>query len=155
MSTGSALADMLVLFAAAFGAATLLPFQSEIVFAAAQAGGVAPLWLIVVVASVGNTLGSVVNYVMGLWVEHYRERRWFPVSAAQLDRAQRWYARWGIWSLLLSWAPFGDALTVAAGVMRTPWPVFLLLVTIAKTGRYLILAGVLPGVLPAPEDAPG
>jgi membrane protein YqaA with SNARE-associated domain len=64
-----------------------------------------------------------------------------------LDRAQRWYARWGVWSLLLTWAPFGDAIALAAGVLRTPWPVFLALVTIAKLGRYLILAAVTAGVL--------
>ena len=151
MTTGNVPADLALLFAAAFGAATLLPFQSEIVFGALQAAGAAPLWAIVVVASVGNTLGSVVNYVMGLWVEHYRHRRWFPVTEAQLDRAQRWYARWGVWSLLMSWAPFGDALTVAAGVMRTPWWLFLALVSLAKTGRYLILAGLLSGVIAGVE----
>jgi len=152
MTTGSAAVDLAVLFAAAFGAATILPFQSEIVFAALQAEGAIPLWLVVVVASVGNTLGSVVNYALGLWAEGFRDRRWFPASPARLDRAQRWYARWGVWSLLLSWAPFADALTVAAGVMRTPWWLFLALVSVAKTGRYLILAGLLSGVLPA---APG
>lgn len=66
MTTGHALADLALLFAAAFGAATILPFQSEIVFAALQAAGTAPIWLIVVVASVSNTLGSAVNYVLGL-----------------------------------------------------------------------------------------
>ncbi len=58
-----------------------------------------------------------------------------------LDRATHWYRRWGRWSLLLSWAPFGgDALTVAAGVLREPMWSFVLLVTIAKTARYLVLA---------------
>jgi len=149
MSTGSAPADLALLFAAAFGAATLLPFQSEIVFAALQAAEAAPVWALVASASVGNTLGAVVNYLLGLWVEHYRDRRWFPVTEAQLDRAQRWFARWGVWTLLLSWAPFGDPLTVAAGVMRTRWWVFLALVTIAKLGRYLALAGLLSGLAPA------
>ena len=80
------------------------------------------------------------NYVLGLWIEHFRHRRWFPASEKQLDRAQRWYARWGVWSLLLSWAPLGDAITVAAGIMRTRFLVFLLLVGLAKTGRYVALA---------------
>ena len=148
MSTGSVAADLALLFAAAFGAATILPFQSEIVFAAVQAEGAAALWLVVLVASVGNTLGSVVNYILGRWAEHFRGRRWFPASPAQLDRAQRWFNRWGVWSLLLSWAPFADALTVAAGLMRTPFWLFLLLVSIAKTGRYLVLAGVVSRFLP-------
>ena len=136
----AALAALGGLFLAAFGAATILPFQSEIVFAALAAEEVAPLWLIVAVASVGNTLGSVVNYWMGLFVEHWKRSRWFPVTERQLARAQDWYARWGVWTLLLSWAPFGDGFTVVAGVMRTPFWLFLLLVSIAKTGRYLALA---------------
>ncbi|MEM0942879.1 MAG: YqaA family protein [Pseudomonadota bacterium] len=128
------------LFAAAFGAATLLPFQSEIVFAAMAFEEVAPLWLLVTVASIGNTLGSVVNYWMGLFVERWKGSRLFPVTEAQLETAQRWYARWGVWTLLLSWAPFGDGFTVVAGIMRTPFWVFLGLVAVAKTGRFVALA---------------
>jgi membrane protein YqaA with SNARE-associated domain len=130
------------LFAAAFGAATILPFQSEVVFVGLQVAGAIPLPTIIVVASIGNTLGAVVNYVMGRGIERFRTRRWFPVNAAQLARAQRWYARWGVWTLLLSWAPLGDAFTVVAGVMRTPVWVFLALVTIAKTGRYAVLGWI-------------
>ena len=59
-----------------------------------------------------------------------------------MARAERWYARWGVWTLLLSWAPLGDAFTVIAGVLRTPVWLFLLLVTIAKTGRYIVLAWI-------------
>lgn len=135
------------MFAAAFGAATILPFQSEVVFVGLQLRGTQPLWLLLAVASLGNVLGSVVNYLMGLGLERFRGRRWFPVSDAQLDRAQDWYARWGSWSLLLSWAPFGDAITVAAGVLRTPWWLFLALVTVAKTGRYVVLAAVTAGLI--------
>ncbi len=136
------------LFVVAFGAATILPFQSEILFVGLQAGDVSPPWLLVVVASLGNTLGAVVNYVMGIWIEHFRHRRWFPVREADLDRAQRWYARWGVWTLLLSWAPFGDAFTVVAGIMRTPPWLFLVLVTAAKTGRYAALAWATGAVSP-------
>lgn len=128
------------LFLAAFGAATILPFQSELIFVGLQLGADLPVWALVLVASIGNTLGSVVNYALGVGLEHYRHRRWFPVTEAQLDRAQRWYAKWGIWSLLLSWAPLGDGFTVVAGIMRTPLWLFVLLVAVAKTGRYIILA---------------
>ena len=58
-----------------------------------------------------------------------------------MDGAQRWYGKYGKWSLLLSWAPvIGDPLTIVAGVMRESFPVFLLLVAVAKIGRYLVLA---------------
>ena len=128
------------LFLAAFGAATILPFQSELVFVGLQLRGTQALWLLVLVASIGNTLGSVVNYVLGLGLERYLHRRWFPVTEAQLEKAQDWYARWGVWSLLLSWAPLGDGFTVVAGIMRTPIWLFVALVALAKTGRYIILA---------------
>ena len=128
------------LFLAAFGAATILPFQSELVFVGLQLRGTQALWLLVLVASIGNTLGSVVNYVLGLGLERYRHRRWFPVTEAQLEKAQDWYARWGVWSLLLSWAPLGDGFTVVAGIMRTRLWLFVALVALAKTGRYIILA---------------
>ncbi|MGC9418758.1 MAG: YqaA family protein [Rhodovulum sp.] len=140
MPGSTILLQLATLFAAAFGAATVLPFQSEVVFVALQlSGDIAPGWL-VLVASIGNVLGAIVNYLLGRWVEHFRGRRWFPVSARQLARAQHWYARWGVWTLLLSWAPLGDAFTVVAGMMRTPAWLFLLLVTVAKTGRYAVLA---------------
>ncbi|MGB3317239.1 MAG: YqaA family protein [Albidovulum sp.] len=139
--------SLLGLFTAAFGAATLLPLQSEIVFVAVQADGRVGLPLIIAVASIGNTLGAVVNYVLGRWVCQFRDRRWFPVRPAQLAHAQDWYARYGVWTLLLSWAPLGDGFTVVAGMMRTPLWLFLGLVALAKTGRYVALAMITAGVL--------
>ncbi len=133
------LLSLLGLFVAAFGAATLLPFQSEIVFVGLQLRGETAPWLLVLVASIGNTLGSVLNWVIGRWVEHFRGRRWFPVTDAQLEKAQAWYARWGLWSLLVSWAPFGDAVTMVAGIMRCPLVVFVAIVGMVKTARYALL----------------
>lgn len=129
------------LFLVAFAAATILPMQSEAVLVGLLLAGAQSSWLLIAVASVGNVLGSVVNWGLGRGIEHFRERKWFPAKASALDRAQRWYRRYGKWSLLLSWAPIvGDPLTVIAGVLREPFPIFLLLVTIAKVGRYLVLA---------------
>lgn len=125
---------------AAFIAATLVPFQSEIIFVALQVKSVAPVWLLIAVASVGNTLGSVVNYAIGLGIKRFEAHPKFPISAAKMARAQNWFARWGVWTLLLSWAPVGDVITVMAGVMRTPFWLFVLLVGVAKTGRYVVLA---------------
>lgn len=128
------------LFIVAFGAATILPFQSEIVFVALQARGDIAITWIVIVASIGNILGSGLNYLMGRVLERYKDRRWFPTSEAQLERARAWYQKWGVWTLLLSWAPLGDALTIVAGIMRTNVWLFFLLVSIAKTIRYIIVA---------------
>ena len=133
------------LFAAAFIAATLLPAQSEALLAALLLQG-HPAWALVLVASVGNVLGSTVNWWLGreiarAGVARFGARRWFPVKPEALERARGWYMRWGRWSLLLSWAPIiGDPLTLAAGVMRERLTVFLALVTVAKTARYALLA---------------
>src|SRR5690606_8394083 len=100
-------------------------------------------WLLLAVASAGNVSGALVNWLLGRGIERFRDRRWFPVSPAALERARGWYRRHGRWSLLLSWMPvIGDPLTVVAGVMREPLPVFLVLVSIAKVGRYLVLMAV-------------
>ena len=136
------------LFAVAFVAATILPAQSEAALVALLVLGSQSPLLLVLVATLGNVAGAVVNWLLGRWVEQYRHRRWFPVSDKSLDRATGWYRRWGRWSLLLSWAPIGgDALTVAAGVLREPLWSFLLLVTIAKAGRYIVLAAITLGLV--------
>ena len=136
------------LFSAAFVAATLLPAQSEAVLVALLVGGkYAPLTL-VAVATLGNVGGSIVNWLLGRGIERFRHRRWFPVGPRALDRATGWYQKWGRWSLLLSWMPIiGDPLTVAAGLLREPFWSFVLLVTLAKAGRYLILAAITQGFL--------
>ena len=131
------------LFLAAFVAATIFPFQSELALVGLLATDDYSVAMLVIVASIGNTLGSVVNWLLGRGVNTFRDRRWFPVKPEQLDKAVGWYRRYGQWSLLLSWAPFiGDPLTVAAGVLREPFWMFLLLVAIAKTGRYLVVAAI-------------
>ncbi len=139
-------ATLTSLFFVAFGAASLLPLASEPVLIGLLLAGHVEPWLLVAVASVGNTLGSLVNYGLGRMVERFRHRRWFPASEASLDRARNWYHRWGRWSLLLSWAPIiGDPLTLVAGILREPLPSFILLVAIAKTARYVVLALVTLG----------
>jgi len=128
------------LFLSALASATLIPGQSEAMLVALLLGGYSPL-LILVVAGVGNILGSVINWFIGCGIERIRDRRWFPVKPENLERARVWYAKYGKWSLLLSWMPvIGDPLTVVAGVMREPFGQFLALVSIAKVGRYLVLA---------------
>ncbi len=133
-------ASLVTLFVAAFGAATLLPFQSEVVFVGMQLRETAPLPLLMFWASLGNVLGSCLNYAIGRFAAQYEDRRWFPVPRHAMERAERWYAKWGYWTLLFSWAPFGDGVTVIAGVLRTRFLLFVTLVTIAKTGRYAVLA---------------
>ena len=134
------------LFAAAFVAATLIPAQSELLLAAMVAGGGFDPVSLLLVATCGNVAGSTVNWLLGRFLNDYRDRRWFPFSAEQLERAQARYARWGIWTLLLSWVPIiGDPLTFVSGLMRTPLRLFLPLVTLAKAGRYLVIILAMQG----------
>lgn len=143
------LTSYLGLFLAAFAAATLLPMQSEAALVAMLVSGRYLPVLLVAVATAGNVLGSVANWVLGRGIEHFRHKRWFPVSEAKLEKAQVMYRRYGYWSLLLSWVPLvGDPITLVAGVMREPFWRFLLLVILAKGGRYLVLTLVVLGSMP-------
>lgn len=127
----------LLLFGSAFLAATILPFYSEVLLYALLRDGGDPLTL-VVVATLGNTLGAVVNWVLGLYLLHFQDRRWFYFSRQQIASAQRWFQRYGFWSLLFAWMPVGgDALTLIAGIMRVRLWIFLLLVGIGKALRYV------------------
>lgn len=129
------------LFFAALGAATLLPLQSEALLVGLLLSDHYGLWWLLLVATLGNVLGSLVNWWLGRRVERFRDRRWFPLSPASLDKARAHYQRYGHWSLLLSWLPIiGDPLTLVAGVMREPLGRFLLIVTFAKGARYAVLA---------------
>ena len=132
--------DLLTLFLAALVAATLLPAQSEIVLGALVVAGAQPVWLLLAVATTGNVLGSCVNWAMGRFLMRFAGHRRFPFSAAQIARAQNWYARYGWVSLFFAWAPvIGDPLTLAAGIMRERFWRFLVVVSIGKFARYALL----------------
>jgi membrane protein YqaA with SNARE-associated domain len=131
--------DYILLFGASFLAATVLPFYSEIVLYLLIDEGASPL-LLLLIATSGNTLGAVVNWGLGRYLLHYQDRRWFPATPSQIERAQAWFQRRGVWTLLLAWLPIGgDALTVVAGIMRVRLPLFLILVGLGKSVRYAIV----------------
>ena len=129
------------LFLAAFLAATILPAQSEAILVGLILSNDYSIYLLVWVATLGNSLGSLVNWYIGRYLERFRDKTWFPVKEVSLKRAQSFYQKYGAWSVLLSWLPIiGDPLTVIAGLMRMPLLPFILLITLAKGGRYLTLA---------------
>ncbi len=129
------------LFLSAFLSATLLPGTSEALLTALLLEGEADVALLLFAATAGNLLGSLVNWVLGRYFASFRERRWFPVTQASYDRAERWFTRFGSWSLLFAWLPVvGDPLTVAAGLLRVPFWRFFVLVGIGKAARYLFIA---------------
>lgn len=135
--------DYITLFFSGFLSATLLPGSSEIILIAMLSQGLAEPLLLVLAATFGNVLGSLVNWLLGKYLMRFMGRRWFPVSPAQYDKAKKWFERYGIWSLLLAWLPVvGDPLTLIAGTLGVRLRTFLILVTIGKFARYAFIAGV-------------
>ena len=131
----------LAVFLSAFVAATLLPAQSEAVLSFYILSAPQTVFALILVATVGNVLGSVVNWVLGFYATKFQNRKWFPATPSQIKRAEKFYRKYGRYSLLLSWVPFiGDPITVIAGVLREPVLSFLILVTIAKSARYIVLS---------------
>lgn len=132
--------SLFLLFLSAFSAATLLPLQSEAVLLGLLVQNKQHAVLLIAVASLGNILGSCVNWYLGLKIEHYKNKKWFPVSADKMLKAQKTYQKYGYWSLLLSWVPMiGDPITLIAGLLKENLVRFLLMVSIAKIGRYLFV----------------
>ncbi|WP_111893161.1 YqaA family protein [Acinetobacter sp. MB5] len=129
-----------LLFICAFGAATLLPLQSEAVLMTLLVQGLSKPHILLLVATIGNVLGSCVNWWLGLKIENFKHKKWFPVPEKRLQQAQNIYHQYGFYSLLLSWTPvIGDPITLVAGLMQERFWRFLWIVTIAKGGRYLCL----------------
>ncbi|BCN94465.1 membrane protein [Thiomicrorhabdus immobilis] len=128
------------LFLAAFFAATILPIGSEVVLVALLLSDFNPLE-VVAVATLGNVLGSVVNYVIGFFGSAFLIHRVFKISDEKFNQTQQRFQKWGTVSLLLAWVPIiGDPLTVIAGVLRVNIWLFLLLVTVGKLARYIVVA---------------
>ena len=132
--------NYLLLFSSAFVAATLLPAQSEALLLGLLHLSEQSVVLLIFFASLGNVLGSLVNWWLGTQFQRFKDRKWFPFSAKRLEQAQSYYQRSGSWVLLLSWMPIiGDPITLISGVLKENIYRFLVLVTIAKSGRYIIL----------------
>ncbi len=126
------------LFLTAFLAATLLPLSSEAVLAALSQARGFDVALLLAIATLGNTLGAVVNWALGRFCLKWHDRKWFPFTEDQLARAGARFRRYGLWSLLFAWVPVvGDPLTFAAGVLKVRVLPFVVLVALGKGGRYV------------------
>lgn len=131
------------MFLSSFLAATILPLSSEVVLTGLYGSGFHPvaLWG---VASIGNVMGSLVNYALGRKYGRVAATRWLGVKETSFNRAMAFFSRWGKWSLFLSWVPvIGDPITLVAGVLRSHFGFFTVAVIISKAGRYAILLYVL------------
>ena len=130
----------LSLFTVSFLVATIIPFGSEMYFATLLAMGNYNSLLLLIAASIGNILGSVFNWICGYYVAYFIQKKWFPINQNQIDKATKFFSKYGKWSLLLAWVPFiGDPLTFVAGTLRYSIIPFVVLVSIGKVGRYIVI----------------
>ena len=130
----------LSLFTISFLAATILPFSSELTLAWLIATSNYDNLLLLIVASLGNVLGSAVNWSLGFYSRNLSTKKWFPFKDEQIEKSSRWFNKFGRWSLLFAWVPIiGDPLTLAAGLLRVRFVEFLILVTIGKVSRYVVI----------------
>ena len=129
----------LSLFAISFLAATILPFSSELTLAGLIATSNYDNLLLLIFASSGNVLGSVVNWALGFYSRNFTTKKWFPFKETQIERSSKWFSKFGKWSLLFAWVPvIGDPLTLAAGLFRVKFIEFIILVAIGKVSRYFV-----------------
>lgn len=133
------MASYISLFLSAFLAATLLPAQSEALLVGTIIYSPEQVLQLIAIASIGNTLGSLTNWAIGRFLNHRYASR-IDVQSKTAQRAVSLYKRWGWVSLLASWVPIiGDPLTFVSGVMKEPLWRFIVIVSFAKTLRYVVL----------------
>ena len=129
------------LFLSSFLAATLIPAQSELGLGYLVINKNYSMVLLITIASVGNTAGATINWLLGRGIAGSVARREKIQASKRYVTLIDWYSKYGRWTLLFSWAPFiGDPITVIAGIFKVPLKTFLLIVAIAKTSRYVLVA---------------
>ena len=130
------------LFLLSFLASTLIPLGSEWLLVVLLLKGIDPV-AAVTTATVGNWLGAVTTWAIGGWGGPFIIRRVLRVSPVDEERAERFYNRYGSWSLLLSWLPvIGDPLCLVGGLLRVGFLRFSLLVFTGKLARYAVVAWI-------------
>lgn len=131
------------LFISSFLAATILPLSSEVVLSALLLSGFNPA-LLVTLATIGNVLGSFVNYIAGFHGSLFTIKKVLKTSEDAFQNAQKRFNRYGVFCLLFAWVPIiGDPLTVIAGVLRVNLVTFFSLVSLGKLTRYLVITYLL------------
>ena len=129
--------SLLSLFASSFLSATLLPGNSEVVLIAMLLAGLSHPWVLVLTATMGNSLGGLTNVTLGRFFPLRKTSRW-------QEKATGWLKRYGAVTLLLSWMPVvGDLLCLLAGWMRLSWGPVLFFYVLAKRCA-ILLSQLLP-----------
>ena len=131
-----------ILFSTAFISATLFPLGSEalLIYDITQGHNI---YLLLFFATFGNSLGSIVNYFLGLKGEEYLINKKL-LNEKYIIKAKTYFDKYGAWSIFFSWLPIiGDSITFVAGVLKYDFKKFLILVVVAKFSRYLFLVLVI------------
>ena len=128
----------LILFSVSLLAATILPLSSEATLLYYLNEGNSA-WMLLIAAGTGNVLGSVINYFIGRkGVDYLVDHK--KITAERMEKSEAFFKKYGAFVLLLSWVPIiGDPLTFVAGVLHYDFKKFVLIVSIAKFGRYVLL----------------
>ena len=136
------------LFISSFLSSTLLPGHSELTLTTFIFLKKYSIIDLIIFASIGNILGSILNWCMGYYLTNLKNKKWFPINTLQLTRPSSWFLKYGKWTLFFSWVPvIGDPLTIIAGVFRVPIYTFILIVSIAKIMRYFFVSLVATNII--------
>ena len=138
----------IILFTSSFASSTILPGHSEITLTALITQKKYEIFYLVFFASLGNISGSVLNWYLGLYFLKFKNKKWFPFKENHINKVSKYFLKYGKWSLLLSWIPFiGDVLTLVAGMFRVPLHQFVIIVSVAKIGRYIFVSLIALSIL--------
>lgn len=136
------MADWLIylsLFISSFMAATVIPMASEAVVGASLAGGADP-WAVLILATLGNTLGGMTSYLLGYLGQTERIQRFFGVTT---NKTAVWVEKvrpHSYWAALLCWLPIvGDVIAIALGFLKTPILKTTILMAVGKAIRYAVV----------------
>ena len=127
------------LFIVSLLAATLLPLGSEALLLYDLSLGY-NTFLLLLFATLGNTIGSVINYFLGYKGVDFLIKQKY-LNQKQLQKATNIFEKYGAYSLLISWMPIiGDPITFVAGVLKYEFRKFVILVFVAKGVRYVVVS---------------
>ncbi len=136
--------ELLSLFVGSILASTVLPGGVEALLYVMVESGDYSSRLLLIIATIGNTLGGIITYLVGSWLNRglarvswgRRFHRYFKLRPTALARVQRW----GVPCLLFSWMPvIGDPLCLAAGYLRLAFWQSVAMIATGKFLRYLVL----------------
>ena len=131
---------LLALFGLSFLASTVLPLGSEWLLVALLLKGHDPSTAITV-ATLGNTLGACTTYWIGIWGAPFIIQKVLRIKETDREKAERFYERYGSWSLLLTWLPVvGDPLCLVGGILKVGLGKFVFLVFCGKLARYVVVS---------------